>query len=79
MGTLRLRPYKECDAKYVAEWIHDEKSFYQWSADRIGIYPMKAEDLNNHYKQFCENDRFWQMTACDEKNIPVGHMVYAIC
>lgn len=27
---LRLRPYKKCDAKYIANWIKDEVSFRKW-------------------------------------------------
>lgn len=74
MEELRLRPYKEGDAKFIVGWIPDEKSLYQWSADRIGIFPMTAEMLNDYYMQFSGNDRFWQMTACDAKNVPVGHL-----
>lgn len=72
---LKLRPYKECDAQYIATWIQDEKSFYQWSADIIGKYPMTAADLNEHYQKMKDNPDFWQMSACDEKNVPVGHMI----
>lgn len=25
--SLRLHPYKNCDAKYIISWIHDEISF----------------------------------------------------
>lgn len=72
---LKLRPYKDCDAEYIAKWILNEKSFYQWSADIIGKYPMTAEDLNQHYGKMKDNPDFWQMSACDDKNIPVGHMI----
>ncbi len=72
---LKLRPYKECDAEYIKNWILDEKSFYQWSAGMIGKFPMTAKDLNQHYEKMKDNPDFWQMSACDEKNIPVGHMI----
>lgn len=74
MDVIRLRPYKECDANDIAGWISDEKSFYQWSANKIGIYPMTAEVLNNYYKKFKCNNCIWQMTACDAKNVPIGHL-----
>lgn len=72
---LRLRPYKTCDAKYIEKWITNEKMFLQWSADRICEYPLTAEKLNAHYKIVEDDDRFWQMTAFDESNKPVGHFI----
>ncbi len=53
---LRLRPYKKCDAKYVVSWIKDELTFKKWSADRINIYPLTAEALNEHYAEQDQND-----------------------
>lgn len=72
---LRLRPYKPCDAKYIVDWIIDEKQFFQWSADRIGEYPLTAERLNAHYDEAKDSDRFWQMTAIDDAGVPVGHFI----
>lgn len=54
--VLRLRPYKKCDAKYVVSWIKDELTFKKWSADRINIYPLTAEALNEHYAEQDQND-----------------------
>lgn len=51
MGThMKLRKYKKEDANIVCSWIKDEKSLYQWSADRIGKYPFAAGDLNRNYE-----------------------------
>ena len=71
---LSFRPYKNCDADTIATWITDKKTFYQWSADIIGIYPMSPEDLNYHYEKQKNNADFLIFTACDENAIPVGHM-----
>lgn len=71
---LRLRPYKNCDAKYIVKWIKDEFAFRQWCADRYESYPISAEDMNNHYEQFAESDNFYPMTAFDESGV-VGHMI----
>lgn len=71
---LRFRPYKNCDADTIVTWIKDEKTLYQWSADRIGIYPLTPKDLNKHYKEQENNADFLIFTACDEKAVPVGHM-----
>ncbi len=72
---LRLRPYKSCDAAYIEKWITDERQFYQWSADRLGEYPLTAEKLNANYKEYENSDFFWQMTAFDESMLPVGHFI----
>lgn len=71
---LRLRPYKDCDAKYIAGWIKTEKIFYQWSAGRYKEYPVKAEHIIDAYAQQMDNDGFFEMTAEDEGK-PVGHLI----
>ncbi len=40
---LRLRPYQDADAKAILSWPMDEKSFYQWTAGRLGAYPLTRE------------------------------------
>lgn len=72
---IRLRPYKPCDARYIVNWISDEKSFYQWSADRINSYPINEQKLNKCYEQEINNDKFWQMTAIDDSGVPIGHLI----
>lgn len=72
---LRLRPYRITDAEYIASWITDEHSFYQWSADRINQYPMTAGILNAHYAEFADMDTIWEMTAVDREGIPRGHLI----
>lgn len=71
---LIFRPYKPCDAHTIATWVQDEKTFFQWSADRIGIFPMSPNDLNNHYDEQKNNPDFIIFTACDENVRLVGHM-----
>lgn len=71
---LSFRPYKNCDADTIVTWIKDEKTLYQWSADIIGIYPLMPENLNHYYEERKNNPDFMVFTACDENNIPVGHM-----
>lgn len=71
---LKLRPYKKCDAKYIAQWIKDEETFRKWCADRFETYPICSEDINNHYSNFDDMDNFFQFTAFDESGV-VGHMI----
>lgn len=71
---LCLRPYKPCDAEKIVSWILDEHSFFQWSADRYGHYPIMAEDMNRYYAAEDGNPDFWEMTAFDESGA-VGHLI----
>lgn len=70
---LRLRPYKNCDAKYIINWIKDERAFRMWSADRYEKYPPSEEDINSHYDAVISDDTFFPFTAFDETGV-VGHM-----
>lgn len=71
---LYLRPYKPCDAGKVVSWIIDEKAFYQWSAGRMGTYPLTEARLNDHYAAEAENPRYWTMTAYDDGGA-VGQLI----
>lgn len=71
---LRLRPYKNCDAEYIAGWIKDEVAFRKWCADRYDKYPICAEDINKHYSACADSDSFFEMTAFDESGV-VGHLI----
>lgn len=75
MDELRIRPYKPGDASVISRWILSEKSFYQWSADRLNNYPPTADKLNAYYNSFADDDRFFQLTAIDEHFNPVAHMM----
>ncbi len=69
---LRLRPYKDCDARVIVNWIKSEFAFRQWCADRYETYPVTSEDMNQYYRRDSHNDRIWGMTAFDESGI-AGH------
>ena len=75
---LRLRPYKECDAKTIVSWCKDEKSLRRWSSDRYDHYPITPDDMNKKYFDCngdCpEMDNFYPMTAFDESGV-VGHLI----
>lgn len=42
---IRLRPYKESDARTVLSWCRSEKEFYQWTAGRLGTYPITEQEF----------------------------------
>lgn len=71
---LRLRPYKACDAETIVSWIKDETTFYKWSADRYGKYPITADDMNALYDANAFSDGFFEMTAFDETGA-AGHLI----
>ncbi len=72
---LRLRPFKNQDAKYILGWIKDEKAFRKWSADRYESYPAEPEDMIGMYRGTEDTDNFYPMTAFDESGV-VGHMIF---
>lgn len=61
---LRLRPYRESDAKTIISWIKDEREFYRWSAGRMGEYPITP-------KKFKEISELMAFVAIDD-DVPVG-------
>ncbi len=40
---IKLRPYYPTDAAEVLSWCQSEKSFYQWTAGRLGDYPASVQ------------------------------------
>ncbi len=71
---LRLRPYKESDAKYIINWIKDEKLFYMWSANKFQ-YPLTEDQLAKYKENYDKDENGWITTAIDEKGKPVGHFL----
>lgn len=69
---LRLRPYKKCDAKYIANWIKDERTLHQWCVDRFQ-FPLTGEMIAAHYDEMNDRDDFFGMTAFDNSGV-VGHL-----
>ena len=77
-AELRLRPYKECDAKEIISWIKDEISFRKWCSDRYESFPITETDMNRKYLD-CNGDcsdreNFYPMTAFDESGV-AGHLI----
>lgn len=71
---LRLRPYKNCDAKTIITWCRDEVSFRKWSADRWESFPITEADMNKKYMDCMDMDNFYPMTAFDDSGV-VGHLI----
>lgn len=44
---IRLRPYKDTDAKTILSWCKNEVDFYKWTAGVLGNYPISEKKLND--------------------------------
>ncbi len=71
---MKLRKYIKEDSAIICSWIQDERSLYQWSADRIGKFPLADDDLNENYAPVMESDKFIPLTFCDENDKVAGHL-----
>lgn len=69
---LVLRHYMDSDACVITQWLKNEYAFCQWSADRYENYPITAEDMNNYYSQYSDEDLF-KLTAVEENEV-IGHI-----
>lgn len=69
---MELKKYQKEDAAIICSWIKDEKSLYQWSADRIGKFPLEDNDLNKEYAAMIKGNRFIPFSAFDDGRL-VGH------
>lgn len=70
---MTLRPYKQEDSKIICSWVKDKKQLFQWSADRIGKWPLKGDELNESYKD-TNPDNFIPLVAVDDNGAHVGHL-----
>lgn len=71
---MELRKYQEEDAATICSWIRDEKSLYQWSADRIGKFPISEDDLNADCALRSKENRSVLFSAFDDNGDLVGHL-----
>ena len=71
---MKLRKYQKEDSAVICSWIRDEESLYKWSADRIGVFPLPPEALNDNYAPALDSGLFFPMTAVDEEGRVVGHL-----
>ena len=71
---MELTKYKKEDSQIICSWIKDERSLYQWSANRIGKFPLTANDLNEEYEPRMKDNRFIPLNAVDDNGNLVGHL-----
>ena len=76
--NMKLRPYKAEDSQIICGWVKDEKTLFQWSADRIGKFPLQGNELNENYAERKAGEDFFPLTAIDEMENVIGHLFVLI-
>lgn len=76
--NMKLRPYKPEDSQIICSWVKDEKTLFQWSADRIGKFPLMGNELNENYAERKAGLDFFPLTAVDENENVIGHLFVLI-
>ena len=71
---MKLRAFQKEDSAVICSWVKDEKSVYQWSADRIAQFPLDDDALNRHYELAHSRERIIPLTAVDESDRVAGHL-----
>lgn len=69
-----LRNYKPEDSQIICSWVKDEKTLFQWSADRIGKFPLSGNELNENYSTANVGIDFFPLTAIDKNENVIGHL-----
>ena len=72
---MHLRKFLPVDAQTILSWISNEREFRMWSADRFGDYPITPSDLVAHYDECSSSGTFFPLTAVDENDIVLGHLI----
>ena len=70
---MTLRKYEAQDSKIICSWIKDTKQLYQWSADRIGRFPLNGNELNEYYDSMNGIQSIIPLCAVDEHTV-LGHL-----
>ena len=68
-----LRKYKVQDSKIICSWIKDTQQLYQWSADRIGWFPLNGNELNDYYDSMNATQSIIPLCAIDGCSV-LGHL-----
>jgi len=70
---MKLRKFEQSDSAIICNWVKDKKTLYQWSADKIGSFPLNGNELNEVYTKMGKD--VIPLTAVDDENKTIiGHM-----
>lgn len=70
---LRLRTYKNSDAKKIVSWLTEEEAFQKWAAGKLH-WPLSEEQFQRFAAAQLEEERAYLVTALDERGEPVGFL-----
>ena len=70
---LRLRTYKNSDARKIVSWLTEEEAFQKWAAGRLH-WPLSEEQFQHFAAAQLEEERTYLVTALDERGEPVGFL-----
>ena len=71
---MKFRDYRKDDGNTIIKWIKNEEELFLWSANIYNKFPIKAEDINNFYKECMKKSSFYPLTFIDNGKI-VGHLI----
>ncbi len=71
---MKIRKYKNSDAKIILSWIKNEREFRLWSADRYESYPINESDMNNNYLE-CEKENNFYPLVFEHDDKVIGHLI----
>ncbi|MDO4467590.1 MAG: GNAT family N-acetyltransferase [Bacillota bacterium] len=70
---MKLRRYQKKDSKRIASWIQSETQLYQWSADRLEMFPLEEDTLDSYYQEYaCET--YIPLSLVDEEDVCAAHL-----
>lgn len=69
--TLRLRPCKKADGKFLIQWFTDERMMRLWCRDGF-TFPLTEKQMVEYYDKLEMETCSWGFTALDEAGTPVG-------
>ena len=72
---MKLRDYRKEDAAIICKWLRTEEELYKWSADRYNKFPLTEDDINGSYEPQKASGRFIPLTAVDDADNVVGHII----
>ncbi|MDO4975697.1 MAG: GNAT family protein [Eubacteriales bacterium] len=74
---LRLRPFKDSDAKEIATWTSEEEEFLKWSAGTFGEFPLDEKRLLEDIYKKEHYEKYYPFVAFDESGL-VGFLILRI-
>ena len=71
---MELKKYQKEHSAIICSWIKDEKGLYQWSANKIGKFPLADNALNENYAPMLNSNSFIPLSAFDSNGNLAGHL-----